>query len=217
MGIVGVLLVIYLPKPNGPVDPTTPPVSTTLPTTSASSTTIEIPTTAEPSELEQNVNAAVRLAEEAEQKANKADQLARQAEIRAKSKATPDCGPIKWSRGEDAGFTYYGEKKNGTVHGYGVFYRRHVGKDNYTYSGMFEDGLLQGHGIRTDEECVYAGEIYRADRTGYGVKSLFKDGTVQKGRFIKGKLNGYGAEYNADGSLKRHGLWENGKLIEKVK
>lgn len=61
------------------------------------------------------------------------------------------------------------------------------------------------------QECTYEGEFVEGKIQGTGEMRL-ASGEVQKGSFMDGELNGYGAIYNSDGTIREKGTFVNNTL-----
>ncbi len=109
---------------------------------------------------------------------------------------------------------YYGYFFDNNYHGFGVL----VSSDGSVYKGEFREGKKVGYGKEKHENYIYKG--FFADDTfcGYGelhpnLKS--KDGTSIKyrfkGCFRNGKKEGFGYQFNEDGS-RYIGNWKDDKM-----
>ena len=72
-----------------------------------------------------------------------------------------------------------------------------IGKDGSIYVGEFQSGKFSGQGTFTWGDGEFAGDKY-------------------VGEFFKGKRSGLGT-YTFSNGDKDHGIWEKGKLIERIK
>lgn len=151
-------------------------------------------------------------------------------------------GMWKHSRREGYGVEHYkdnssykGMFKNGKKHGIGHF----KWKDNSYYKGDWKNNMLEGIGIyKFNDGSIYQGEwkenrmngfgeftfpdvktylgFFQKDtRTGFGILIWYKENKAFIGFWNNNKQNGYG-KFIADGKI-RYGIWEEGKLIEKIK
>lgn len=138
----------------------------------------------------------------------------------------------------DDGRKYVGEFENGKYHGNGTFTWTNGDK----YVGKYKDGKKHGQGTYTWGENStwtrdkYVGEWKDDSRTGQGTyyysngdkyvgeykdgkKSgqgtfTWKDGDKYVGEYKDDVRSGQGTFYNADGTIWRKGLWENGEFVE---
>jgi len=164
------------------------------------------------SELAQKVREAVALAEEAEAKAYEAKALAEAAKEKAESTGTQDFNNGYGVSGRNG--YYAGQWKDRKLDGYG--YRLYTDSQDECY-GYFSAGVLKGYAVwYYVSKNYFAGHWDGGESSGgYGVHH-FTDKRAYKGYLSKIGRDGYGANYNADGSIDCQGLWKDNKLIEKV-
>lgn len=81
------------------------------------------------------------------------------------------------------------------------------------YVGAFKDGKRSGQGTYTfPSGQKYVGEFNDGNMHGQGTYT-FPSGQKYVGEFSNGKGNGQGAEYRADGTILRSGVWTNGVFV----
>lgn len=83
------------------------------------------------------------------------------------------------------------------------------------FSGNYRDGKLEGYGFFIDkdgDQC--AGEWVNNAMSGL-VTCLYTSGTLMVNEHVKGRRNGQGISFNADGSIRQEGLWKNGKFVRR--
>ena len=135
------------------------------------------------------------------------------------------------------GEKYVGEHKEGKSHGQGTYTftngEKYVGefKDNkrhgqgtYThangnkYIGEWKEDLKNGQGTYyylADDKYkgdLFIGEHRDGKRNGQGTYT-FSDGSKGEGEWKDGKPNGYFIEYNADRTIRREGIFKDGKFL----
>ena len=131
----------------------------------------------------------------------------------------------------DNGDQYVGEYKNDKYHGQGTFnwsdgdkyigeykYDKKHGQGTYTYSsgdkyvGEFKDDKFNGQGTYTQSDGYkYIGEFKNDKRDGQGTFT-WSDGEKYVGEFKDDNSDGFGIHYNADGSIKKQGIWKDDKF-----
>jgi len=80
------------------------------------------------------------------------------------------------------------------------------------YAGSFLNGKYEGSGkMDYSNGATYSGEWFEGDPSGYGTM-IYSNGEKYAGQFKNGRYEGLGIVYNADSSVKKRGIWKNGKL-----
>jgi len=104
------------------------------------------------------------------------------------------------------GDVYYGSYHYGKKQGNGKLTTK-----DFTYNGVFEDGLFQGYGIYNDKnsELKYTGYFFRNLYHGEG-EIEYKSGDTYYGEFFQGKRNGRGVANWKNGQF-YEGSWFNNK------
>lgn len=105
------------------------------------------------------------------------------------------------------GYYYKGEFRNNRYNGYGI---EHT--DDYTYSGFFKDGKMEGFGelkYRKNNHMYYGG--FKAGlKNGIGFE-LYENGCIYVGYFWRNKINGIGLIMWSN--IHRYfGHWKDGKM-----
>jgi hypothetical protein len=107
------------------------------------------------------------------------------------------------------GAKHFGEYKDGKQHGQGTY----IFESGDTYVGEYREGKKNGLGTYTfTNRNKYVGEYKDDRRTGQGTFT-FADGRVGLGEWKDGKPHGRMIEYQADKSISRSGIYEDGKFI----
>ncbi|MDR2686304.1 MAG: hypothetical protein LBB75_01005 [Oscillospiraceae bacterium] len=186
----GAVLAAWIARPASPVEPTTLAViaSTGERRETQETTTTQASTSTQTTTTARQISILEQRVNEAVRQALDAEQKANDAKALAENTDEPNTqdGYAVLSTGD----TYAGQFKNGHYNGYGVY----SWPSRQTYAGQFKNGQSNGYGVYS-----------------------WSNGQTYAGQFKEdGKRDGYGAEYYADGSLKRQGRWENGKLIDEV-
>lgn len=89
-------------------------------------------------------------------------------------------------RQEKIGATYYGETKNGIMHGYGML----IWDSGEIYVGQFKNGIQDGLGImQWVDGTRYLGKYKNGTRNGTGAY-IWPDNDVYVGRVLDGKMDG---------------------------
>ena len=101
--------------------------------------------------------------------------------------------------------TYEGDFRNHKPHGKGIHHQQNGG----VYNGDFRMGFCHGKGTLIGEGYHYEGGWKKDKRNGQGVQ-YFPDGRIQKGEFKDDKLQGWGTDWNPDGSVHFHGIFNQG-------
>ena len=137
-------------------------------------------------------------------------------------------GTMTWTDGSK----YVGEYKGDKRHGQGTFtysngskyvgeYKEGVksGQGTYTYAngdkyiGEFKDDLLSGQGTFTySSGDKYEGGWKDDKFNGQGTYT-FADGSKDVGEWEFSKLNGYAIQYNADGTIRREGIFKDDEFL----
>lgn len=133
-------------------------------------------------------------------------------------------GVLRWRDGS----VYAGEFVGGYFDGHG----KYTWNDGTAYDGDFVGGIREGKGAYFwNDGMVYTGDVVDGSPLGKGVynwadgdsykgdvvngrlegngKYIWSDGTYWVGEWAANKRNGYGAEYNANGSVILSGFWES--------
>ena len=132
--------------------------------------------------------------------------------------ALPDCvgswsitnwtnciGTYTWENGDK----YVGEHKDGESHGQGTFTWGNGDK----YVGKYQDGKRHGEGTYTYASGnKYVGRWKNGNYHGQGTFT-FADGSKDVGEWENNKLNGYAIQYNADGSIRREGIFKDNEFL----
>ena len=132
--------------------------------------------------------------------------------------ALPDCvgswsitnwtnciGTYTWENGDK----YVGEHKDGKSHGQGTFTWGNGDK----YVGKYQDGKRHGEGTYTYASGnKYVGRWKNGNYHGQGTFT-FADGSKDVGEWENNKLNGYAIQYNADGTIRREGIFKDDEFI----
>ena len=80
------------------------------------------------------------------------------------------------------------------------------------FIGKFAAGFYV-KGVFVCEKNIYVGNFDDNKRNGHG-RFYFSSGDTYDGEWKNDNYNGLGTEYNPDGSIKRHGMWNNGVLLQ---
>ena len=135
------------------------------------------------------------------------------------------------------GDKYVGQYKNGKLDGKGTFYYladnefkgvKHIGEykndkrngkgtmtfpDGEKYDGEWKDDKYHGKGTFSFADgAKYEGEWMDDKFSGQGTYT-FKDGRKDVGEWENDKLNGYAIQYNADGSIRREGIFKDNEFL----
>lgn len=108
--------------------------------------------------------------------------------------------------------SYQGEWKNNMLEGYGIY----KFNDGSVYKGQWKGNRMNGLGeFSFPDVKTYLGFFNSDTRTGFGILVWYKEKKAFIGFWKQNKQNGYG-KFIADGKI-RYGIWDDGKLIEKIK
>lgn len=115
----------------------------------------------------------------------------------------------------DKSGTYYGEFKEGKMHGMGKM----VQKGGMSYEGSFVTGSMDGFatltyaaGLRPDNLVKYIGDVKNGNPDGFGAM-IYADGSVYYGKISNCIYEGQGVFVDMqDGGKKKAGIWRNGEL-----
>ena len=134
--------------------------------------------------------------------------------------ALPDCpssgyfhncfGTYVWDNGD----IFVGEWKDDKRHGQGTYTHTSGNK----YIGEWKEDLKNGQGTYyylADDKYkgdIFIGEHRDGKRNGQGTYT-FTDGSKGEGEWKDGKPNGYLIEYNADRTIRREGIFKDGKFL----
>ena len=114
-------------------------------------------------------------------------------------------GTITWADGAK----YVGEWKDGKKHGQGTYTYAEGDK----YVGKYQDGKRHGEGTYTySSGNKYVGRWKNGNYHGQGTFT-FADGSKDVGEWENNKLNGYAIQYNADGSIRREGIFKDYEFL----
>ena len=112
---------------------------------------------------------------------------------------------FRWFKGDK----YVGEWKDDKRHGQGTYYFFKGEK----YIGEHKDGLPNGQGAYTwSDGTKYFGEFKDGLSHGQGTL-IYADGSKNVGEWENDKLNGYVIQYNADGSIRREGIFKDDEFL----
>lgn len=118
-------------------------------------------------------------------------------------------------RGQSYEGTWLHENGAFYFHGPGVYYYRAENPRNFlSHAGAFTRNLMDRNGeIIWRDRSFYHGEIENDEPNGLGVMYL-PNGHALAGRFVDRKLEGLGAEFDANGAPvpRRAGVWIDGQL-----
>ena len=110
---------------------------------------------------------------------------------------------------EWAGDKYVGEFKDGLFYGQGTYTYSSGDK----YNGEWKDDKFNGQGTYTyvggDK---YVGQYKDGKAHGQGIYT-FANGRKDVGEFKNGLLNGYAIQYNADGTIRREGIFKDDEFL----
>jgi len=112
----------------------------------------------------------------------------------------------------DSAYQYSGEIKDNLPNGQG----KANFKDKREYEGSFSEGLRHGKGkmVFPDQTTTYDGDYVHGIAEGQG-KMRYSNGYYYIGEWKNDKQNGLGTYYDSNGNELYHGLWKNGKPIDK--
>jgi len=112
----------------------------------------------------------------------------------------------------DSAYQYSGEIKDNLPNGQGK--ANYIDKRNY--EGTFCEGLRHGKGkmVFPDQATTYNGDYVHGIAEGQG-KMHYSNGNYYIGKWKNNKQNGLGTYYDSNGNELYHGLWKNGKPIDK--
>jgi hypothetical protein len=156
--------------------------------------------------LHPTVAADVQQAREVQARALDASVRAQEAAERARAGA-PGTKVISYESGD----VYEGEVReaDGARHGVGVY--TWANPAELDYAGEFVDNAI-GLGVkRWSDGATFYGD--RRLEAGHGVLTDGGGGRYE-GAWSAGRPDGHGAMWNADGSVRAQGLWEDGKVAE---
>lgn len=103
---------------------------------------------------------------------------------------------------------YWGEYKNGSQNGYGIY----LYDSGNWYAGEWSENERSGYGIfQWESGDRYEGVWQDGERTGQG-SYYWPNGDRYEGMWVKGRQTGEGTYYYADGG-ELTGTWENGELV----
>lgn len=93
---------------------------------------------------------------------------------------------------------YEGEFQDGEINGKGIKFNPHTGVE---YSGDFKDGQFQGKGKLKLNDQIYEGDFLGNMKHGYGELNDFKKNESFQGHWYYNKRHGQGTQKFADGSI----------------
>lgn len=107
------------------------------------------------------------------------------------------------------GSKYYGQTRNGKREGQGTF----TFSNGNIYFGQWVNDRRIGHGtvLHTNGQ-KFSGKFADDLQNGMGTY-IWPNGEIFIGMYKNDKANGYAVTYNQDGSVKKHGVIENGKWV----
>lgn len=109
---------------------------------------------------------------------------------------------------------YTGEMKDGVPHGQGKFTMKESDQGFiWNYEGQWEDGEMNGEGVREEGSFISTGTFRNGLLNGY--TEIMDNGIPRyKGMVKDDSLNGQGSLYTKSGTLIFEGMFENDMLVE---
>ena len=112
------------------------------------------------------------------------------------------------------GDRYQGAWKDGKKHGPGIFlYLADNEFKGDIYVGEYKFDIYNGQGTYIWKDgSKYTGNWLDNNQDGQGIY-IYPDGSKEVGEFKNGLLNGFAIRYNADGSIRREGIFKDYEFL----